>query len=345
MNFDRFSDPDSLSFNSLSRSSSLIQFESLERQIQTGEQQSFGGSTPSLNNANALSADTSKAGEHAPPLHAARNYFDIEKIDFTSALYMNCQEQTSSSESSCSTDNSIYYSDHQQEVEGAGAKEAQRSQRTQTAKVAFRRKNSVENLSEDSGYGDLPSFKCRSKSIPNLNNDQLLGIDEPLDNHRSLNDISKRSPCKAAEMAADIQRDCQNAFGAASSCRSKINAIHATSEQRSAEHASSATLDASKNSPNAENGWLNDNRSHVLSAAQPNRSASARSADELSVQSRNSTSLPDIYAHFVSDYGNSVCSPQIGYSLFACVCVCVRICSQSECFGVAFQSTTTIIEF
>lgn len=309
VNFDRFSDPDSLSFNSLSRSSSLIQFESLERQIQTGEQQSFGGSTPSLNNANAMSVE-SKASEHAAPLHAARNYFDIEKIDFTSALYLNCQEQTSSSESSCSTDNSIYYSDQQPEVEGTGAKEAQRSQRTQTAKVAFRRKNSVENLSEDSGYGDLPSFKCRSKSIPNLNNDHqlLVGIAEPLDNHRSLNDISRRSPCKAPEMPSDIQRDCQNAFGVASG-RPKINAIHATSEQRSAEHASSATLDASKNSLNAENGWLNGNRSHVLSAAQPNRSVSARSADELSVQSRNSTSLPDIYAHFVSDYGNSVCSP------------------------------------
>lgn len=318
MNFDRFSDPDSLSFNSLSRSSSLIQFESLERQIQTGEPQSFGGSTPSLNNANAMSAEP-KGTEHTAPLHSTRNYFDIEKIDFNSALYLNCQEQTSSSESSCSTDNSIYYSDHQQDVE-TSAKETPHNQRNaQTAKVAFRRKNSVENLSEDSGYGDLPSFKCRSKSIPNLNKDQLLGIDEALDSRRSLNDISQRSQTSAAhQISPDIQRDCQNSFGVGSA-RSKINTIHAAHEQRSAEHAISSTLDASKNSRNDENGWCNDNRPHALSATQANRNVSARSADELSVQSRNSTSLPDIFAHFVSDYGNSVCSLQIDTR---CLCVC-----------------------
>lgn len=303
VNFDRFSDPDSLSFNSLSRSSSLIQFESLERQIQTGETQSFGGSTPSLNNPLAMADSHArldvKNTEHSTTLNSTRNYFDIEKIDFNSALYLNCQEQTSSSESSCSTDNSIYYSDHQQDAETRMKETLNNQRNVQTAKQAFRRKNSVENLSEDSGYGDLPSFKCRSKSIPNLNKDQLLGdIDETLDNHRSLNDINKRSPAKAHE-TSDIQRDCQNSFGVTMG-RSKINTNHES--VRSAEHTISS-LNASKNSPN-ENGWCNDNSPHVFSA-QANRNG-VSCTDVVSVQNKNSTSLPDIFTHCASDDGNSV---------------------------------------
>lgn len=325
MNFDRFSDPDSLSFNSLSRSSSLIQFESIERQIQTGDSQSFGGSTPSLNNTNTMldahaRADTqTKSTEHTTTLNSARNYFDIEKIDFNSALYLNCQEQTSSSESSCSTDNSIYYSDHQQDPDTSAKETAFHNPRSthQTAKLAFRRKNSVENLSEDSGYGDLPSFKCRSKSIPNLNKDQLLfiGIDDTtLDhNHRSLNDINKHSPAKAPHYngetsttaLADIQRDCQNSsFGAVVGMmgRSKINTNH--DSMRSTEHAISSS-DTSKNSPN-EIAWCTaDNNPHVFSAqATMNGRTGASCTDEVSsVHNKNSTSLPDIFAHFASDYG------------------------------------------
>lgn len=322
MNFDRFSDPDSLSFNSLSRSSSLIQFESLERQIQTGDTQSFGGSTPSLNNTNTMHDAHARADakntEHTTTLNSARNYFDIEKIDFNSALYLNCQEQTSSSESSCSTDNSIYYSDHQQDGD-TSAKETQfhnqRSAHQAAVKLAFRRKNSVENLSEDSGYGELPSFKCRSKSIPNLNKDQLmlLGIDDTLDNnHRSLNDINKRSPAKAAHNGeatgaqADIQHDCQNSsFGVGMMGRSKINTNH--DGMRSAEHAISS-LDTSKNSPN-EIGWCTDNHPHVFDAqaATNDGRTGVSCADEVSsVHIKNSTSLPDIFAHFASDYGNLV---------------------------------------
>lgn len=316
-NYDRFSDPDSLSFNSLSRSSSLIQFESLERQIQTGETQLFGGSSPSINNLNTnqesnnkIDLNASKSNENQNnDVNATRNYYDIEKIDFNSALYLNCQEPTSSSESSCSTDNSIYYSDNHNEIE-TGAKE--KTQRTiENAKMAFRNKNSVENLSEDSGYGEISSIKCRSKSIPNLNKDQLLDIDEELDqNYRSLNDINKCKSNKMSEMS-DIQSKCQSRFGDGSNKRtnnsSKIKTIH-SEHMRSVEHAISS-FGASKNST-LENGWSNDDNEHVFST-QTNKNGircKNSSTSVTSMQNKNSTSLPDILVYFTSDCGNNYSS-------------------------------------
>lgn len=209
-NFDRYSDPDSLSFNSLSRSSSLIQFESLERQIQTSDSNSFGGSTPSIHNQLndsmssrsdafiAAEVDAQKTHAHEPNDNSSmRCYYDLDKIEFNTSLFLNCREQ-SSSESSSSTDNSIYYSDARESdvdlkedplttvdamlLRGSVANSSNGSSsscgggRDDGRRTANPRcKNSVENLSEDSGYGDFPSIKNRSKSIPNLiNQDQSL---------------------------------------------------------------------------------------------------------------------------------------------------------------------------
>lgn len=291
--YDPFSDQDSLSYNSLSRSSSLIQFESLERQMQTGD--NFGGSSPFLNILTTTQETHSKVEFNAPPVksnentndtNSGRNYYDIEKIDFNSPLFLNCQEQTSSSESSYSTDNSIYYSDNQHDVEPVAKEKSQ--QTTHGAKMAFRNKNSVENLSEDSGYGEFPSIKCRSKSIPNLNQDQLIEEDEDLDNHRSLNNISKRNVVKRNGIIGE-------AHG------SKINSTHA--EQATVVRSTENTIafGASKNSCR-ERDWSDE---HVFIApTNTNGVSSKRSASSTSMQNTQSASLPDISAHFASDYGN-----------------------------------------
>lgn len=295
VNFDRFSDPDSLSFNSLSRSSSLIQFESLERQIQTGD--TFGGSSPFLNNLATNQETSNKAelittsarpNENANDTSSARNYYDIEKIDFNSALFLNCQEQTSSSESSYSTDNSIYYSDNQPEIETVAKETIQRT--AHNAKMAFRSKNSVENLSEDSGYGEFPSIKCRSKSIPNLNQDQLIEEDEDFDNHRSLNNISNRKVASAGRTNGCIVSEAHS---------SKINTTRSETK-RSAEP--SIMFGASKNSCR-ERDWSE----HVFSApTNTNGVSSKKSASSTSLQNTQSASLPDISAHFANDYGNKI---------------------------------------
>ncbi|XP_031624183.1 probable serine/threonine-protein kinase DDB_G0282963 isoform X2 [Contarinia nasturtii] len=302
VNFDRFSDPDSLSFNSLSRSSSLIQFESLERQIQTGD--TFGGSSPFLNNLAPPTATTTpqetsnkvvefiapKTNENAHDTNnTSRNYYDIEKIDFNSALFLNCQEQTSSSESSYSTDNSIYYSDNQTEIELV-AKDTQQRQ-TQNVKMAFRNKNSVENLSEDSGYGEFPSIKCRSKSIPNLNQDQLIEEDEDLDNHRSLNNISNSRNLTKVKI-----NSCTGINGTTNNNSSKINTNN-TEIRRTDEK---STFGVSKNnSRNDRCDWSE----HVFTApTNTNGVSSKKSASYTSLQNTQSASLPDISSHFADDY-------------------------------------------
>lgn len=285
--YDPFSDQDSLSYNSLSRSSSLIQFESLERQMQTGD--NFGGSSPFLNNLATPNETHSKVEFNAPPTKlnenlvdtsSGRNYYDIEKIDFNSPLFLNCQEQTSSSESSYSTDNSIYYSDNQHEIETVAKEKSQ--QTAHGAKMAFRNKNSVENLSEDSGYGEFPSIKCRSKSIPNLNQDQLIEEDEDLDNHRSLNNISKRSTVRSNGIIGTSHSSKINSTSHAECVRSPENPI---------------AFGESKNS--------NRSREHAYRAPTNTNGVSSKiSASSTSLQNTQSASLPDISAHFASDYGN-----------------------------------------
>lgn len=214
-NLDRFSDADSLSFNSLSRSSSLIQFESLERQMQTADAQSFGGSTPSIHSQLNDIASMGQKSDTGKPLDtigdctttstssgSPMRYYDIEKIDFDASMFLACREP-SSCDSSSSTDNSIYYSDARESdadlkdcdnslnaddtmlIRGSAANSSSGSNSSSNSSciggnnrrmmsTTVRCKSSVENLSEDSGFGDFPSMKIRSKSIPNLYNDQSL---------------------------------------------------------------------------------------------------------------------------------------------------------------------------
>lgn len=253
-----------------------------------------------------------------------RCYYDIDKINFNSELFLNCQERTSSSESSSSTDNSIYYSDTNRESDtetkdaANGCDEndsaiAVRSLRVaHNPKLAFRCKNSVENLSEDSGYGDFP-IRSRSKSIPNLNQDQLIEEDEELlANHRSLNNIdchykrnnnnnSNNSSKKQASEHSGVRTKCQSQFGGAYNSRAadslKIDTTH-TEKMRATKR-----FGTSKNSTSLEYGWSGDDavrRRHDVLPPPKNtqRVSRKKTASSASLPNNNSTryfSLPDIH--------------------------------------------------
>lgn len=55
-------------------------------------------------------------------------------------------------------------------------------------RINYRGKNSVENLSEDSGYCEYNSLKIRSKSIPNFGHDDFIE-EEEFENHKSLENM------------------------------------------------------------------------------------------------------------------------------------------------------------
>lgn len=174
------------------------------------DNQSFGGSTPSIaqsNDATPFLTENSKANDidNGP----MRCYYDVEKIDYGAPIFMNCREP-SSCESSSSTDNSIYYSDAREsdvdlkEVDitlratesmlmrgsTANSSNGSNSSGVSITRRTFtpRCKNSVENLSEDSGFGDFTSVKLRSKSIPNLYNEESL-LEEDEECGKSFDDI------------------------------------------------------------------------------------------------------------------------------------------------------------
>lgn len=285
--------------------------------MQTGD--TFGGSSPFLNIAVVTNqseatnkSETTKPISNELPIdvNSSRNYYDIEKIDFNSALFLNCQEQTSSSESSYSTDNSIYYSDTHADVDpssaaalsSAHAKEKMQQKTLHSAKMAFRSKNSTENLSEDSGYGEFPSIKCRSKSIPNLNQDQLIEEDEHLDySHRSLNNISQR---KTQTTTTTKTPTSNRSNGEVLS--SKINSTHAEnvrSRKAAAAPTNSAVFGASKNSCRRERDW-SDSTATPTNANGVSSKRSTSSTSLLLPNTIQSTSLPDISTHFADDYGN-----------------------------------------
>lgn len=248
---DFFIDADTLSFSSLSRSSSLIQFESLERQLLDSSHQSgsFGGSTPSLYSVTSATGDTGSitnpsnsrpTSDHHPyliePIRiSSRNYYDIEQIDFNRAPFLNGAASAAelmvaaataptavqqlkappaslSSSSSATTApqfqrlvavaagdgssgsssaNSLLYSDGESSPPPivVGSRNTQHQPQYRIIDIApaattatatpnggqLRCKQSVENLSEDSGYGDphqhqhvYGQLRQRSRSIPNF---------------------------------------------------------------------------------------------------------------------------------------------------------------------------------
>lgn len=72
-------------------------------------------------------------------------------------------------------------------------------------RISYRGKNSVENLSEDSGYCEYNSLKIRSKSIPNFGHDDFIE-EEEFENHKSLENMlySIRKADETHSMNIDI---------------------------------------------------------------------------------------------------------------------------------------------
>ncbi|KAJ6645355.1 hypothetical protein Bhyg_00560 [Pseudolycoriella hygida] len=171
-----YSDSDSLSFNSLSRSSSLIQFESLERQLQA-DSQPYGGSTPALHPQSCyeIMDKTSKRLESS-----ARNYYDVNKIDFNKSEFLTGGQKNELKR----TDGSNSDSDNSDIMSAQSLPTIELPNK----RINYRGKNSVENLSEDSGYCEYNSLKIRSKSIPNFGHDEFIE-EEEFENHKSLENV------------------------------------------------------------------------------------------------------------------------------------------------------------
>ncbi|CRK91010.1 CLUMA_CG004698, isoform A [Clunio marinus] len=183
-----FSDSDRLSYTSLSRSSSLIQFESLERQLQNDSQ--ISGSSPSLYSYEGSAASSSapatltcqEINEKSSPI--AINSLPTIKITtpppgvVTSTIQYNNSDSepfssSSTSGSYSSDDSEIHHSEktksneivNDSSLSSNASSEEKANSNTNTSMIkstenrkkylnSFRAKNSVDSLSEDSGYCD-----------------------------------------------------------------------------------------------------------------------------------------------------------------------------------------------
>lgn len=181
-----FSDSDRLSFTSLSRSSSLIQFESLERQLQSDSQ--ISGSSPSLYSYEGVSTTTLNGPAHnnqeiseksAPIAISSLPTIKISNpppttttttIQFTNS---DSEPYSSSTSGSFSSDDCELHrekkivevvndsslssgasSDEKATGSGTNTSMSKSTENRQKFLNSFRAKNSVDSLSEDSGYCD-----------------------------------------------------------------------------------------------------------------------------------------------------------------------------------------------
>ncbi|XP_055387833.1 probable WRKY transcription factor protein 1 isoform X2 [Condylostylus longicornis] len=211
--FNIYSDSDSLSYNSLSRSSSLIQFESLERQLQNDLSSSSVGSSPSLlsfdattensnNNLNYRGSNGSLKRFESSDSRLHQTYYDLDKIDFDkntpSILFRTSralsEERHSKSDSESSSDNSIL--SHEERILARPTSSLNQTpthcldsitRRNSSVSGSSRTKSSAENLSEDSGYCEhYQPLRTKSKSIPNF---EKFCEEDEFENHKSLENI------------------------------------------------------------------------------------------------------------------------------------------------------------
>ncbi|SPP86177.1 Hypothetical predicted protein [Drosophila guanche] len=197
---DYYSDNDS--FHSLSRSSSLVQFESLERQLTLQEQHqsmnSLGNSSPSLFNCDMGGASASDSNPESRRGSATslslmkryessdgrlhQTYFELNKLNFEEQqrelFAKNLLQAEIKSDSESSTSSSSDSSGHSllSSCQGSGVASGKQDG------AASRRipLNSAENLSEDSGYCEPSTLRReKSKSIPK-NFDKLCEEEEEL---------------------------------------------------------------------------------------------------------------------------------------------------------------------
>lgn len=205
MGVELFSDSDRLSYTSLSRSSSLIQFESLERQLQN-DTQNISGSSPSIfeganvncNNGTVqtLNQEISNSGvEKSAPIAINLPTIKITNPPQTVVLASastGIQFTNSDSEpySSGSTSGSFSSDDCELSAkqndslllssECKATASIHKLSETQKSGKSFRTKNSVDSLSEDSGYCDIRDIR----SLPA----GALSLDSSLPNSNDLED-------------------------------------------------------------------------------------------------------------------------------------------------------------
>lgn len=179
---DLFSDSDRLSFTSLSRSSSLIQFESLERQLQNDSNisgsspsiYSYEGvaSTPALNNQEISEKSAPIAINSLPTIKVTNpppattttsaiqfNNSDSEPFSSSSTsgsfssddCEIHCEKKEIANDSSLSSSAS---SDEKASDNNINTSLIKSTENRKKYLTSFRAKNSVDSLSEDSGYCD-----------------------------------------------------------------------------------------------------------------------------------------------------------------------------------------------
>ncbi|XP_022234774.2 uncharacterized protein LOC111082860 isoform X2 [Drosophila obscura] len=198
---DYYSDNDS--FHSLSRSSSLVQFESLERQLTLSEQHqsmnSLGNSSPSLFNCEMGGASASDSNPESRRGSASslslmkryessdgrlhQTYFELNKLNFEEQqrelFAKNLLQAEIKSDSESSTSSSSDSSGHSllSSCQGSGGVASGKQDGAASRRIPL---NSAENLSEDSGYCEPSTLRReKSKSIPK-NFDKLCEEEEEL---------------------------------------------------------------------------------------------------------------------------------------------------------------------
>lgn len=173
-----FSDSDRLSYTSLSRSSSLIQFESLERQLQIDSQ--ISGSSPSIYSYEGVNASgpvthtSQEISEKSASVAINLPTIKVSNPPPSTIQFTNSDSEpfsSSSTSGSFSSDDSeilrekkiivngssLSSTGSEEKAVGTGVTNAPLIQSTENRKKylnGFRAKNSVDSLSEDSGYCD-----------------------------------------------------------------------------------------------------------------------------------------------------------------------------------------------
>ncbi|XP_032293536.1 serine-rich adhesin for platelets isoform X3 [Drosophila virilis] len=317
---DFYSDNDS--YHSLSRSSSLVQFESLERQLTLQEQHqsmnSLGNSSPSLfscetvaSSSGGSSSGGASGGSHSNPdsrrgsatsllkryessdgrLH--QTYYELHKLDleeqqrelFGACKSLHQAELKSDSESSSTSSSDS--SGHSMLSACPGKQDAGSARRLPL--------NSAENLSEDSGYCEPSTLRrAKSKSIPK-NFDKLCEEEE-------MEELLEQEPASVvgAMAVAGAGAGAGAATGAHSKnsndlCQTKIE--QQTNETQSASQSSLGSPASSINS--CERGARSPSTS---SSPSPSGSAASATSSPTSLSSTSSAasftwlrnSLPDI---------------------------------------------------
>ncbi|XP_037910139.1 uncharacterized protein LOC119650960 isoform X3 [Hermetia illucens] len=302
-----YSDSDTLSYNSLSRSSSLIQFESLERQLQGGDlavtaASAMGQSSPSLatyDNSGDMRAEEGCIRRYESSdgrLH--QTYFDLAKIEFNNDLIFRAKSDSESSDNSILSHEERVLKTKTDGTSNEACVEAERAKGGRSAndqRACYKGKNSAENLSEDSGYCEyISALRIKSKSIPNFlrSNEKFCEEDEFFENHKSL------------EMIYDNSRG--------------GNARHEDMD------AADGTEIAAKHENNVDLGWYNGDVKNKMyreniscssprSSPSPSPSRSTASSPSSTTSSslfqRVSSSLPNVRLQFNHDNSDARCQP------------------------------------